>query len=112
MMYKKYTLLEPIEVGRDELFTPRAKWAKTGDIWGLMDYQSGDNRQDVHRTFHPDSTHVFITDGMPEYAITVFHQLVSQTGDKYLIHYVDNVSEVDDHLEVYCKKMGDDHVHI
>lgn len=107
-MFKPYTLIEPIQYERDELGTPLYRWYEVGKINGMMDFQSGDNRNNVHQTYYPDATHVFVTHGFPSYPITVFHKLISPNGIEYTIHYVDNVGEVDDHLEIYCEQKGSD----
>ena len=104
-MFKEYGLFERVGTGHDALGVPVTQWSKIGQFDALKDMQTGDNRNRQNQDLLAESTHVLITDGMPEITPTTFHRVEDGQGRRYEINYVDNVGEVDDHLEIYISML-------
>lgn len=80
-------------------------WNDVQTLEGVLDLLSGDSKEEANR-MGIDSTHVFITDNMGlKFEDAKDHRLVFNSR-AYLIDYVDNVMEMDRHLEVYLKYDG------
>lgn len=81
------------------------EWEKVKSLEGILDLISGDSKEEANR-MGIDSTHIFITDTMAiKFEDAKDHRLV-YNGKAYLIDYVDNVMEMDHHLEIYLKYDG------
>lgn len=86
-------------------FGSTEEWAELGEVRGWLDLITGTDLPTGggENAFVEESTHVLITDGIPTLTLTDADRIVSH-GVVFNITYVDDVTQVGDHLEIYLRK--------
>lgn len=100
-MYKDLIWLKRSEGEVDWTGNKAQEWGNPSQIRGMVDFLSSSN--DFDRDALPDSTHIIITDGIHE--IESLDLIVDRHDNEYAVDYVDNVGDMDHHLELYVHKL-------
>lgn len=82
-------------------------WADAFNHAGWLDLQSGDSKYSIHNAKIEESTHVFICDyhsGI--YALAGKDARMIIKGMVYDVLLIDNPMEMNEHLEIYLRKVG------
>lgn len=103
--------MNPFEVLREketaevnELKEPVLEYQLVYTVLGYLDMITGSDEQAYQNSLIATSSHVFITEDM-SFAIDSTDRLRSvKSGIEYEITYVDDVMELGDHYEIYCKR--------
>lgn len=84
------------------------KWSELGTLSGWLDLLTGTDQPNggTDAAFIEESTHVLISRGMPEVIPTDADRVVGPLGRVYHISYVDDVTGVGHHLEIYLRLAG------
>ena len=83
------------------------EWVDVFNHVGWLDLQSGDSKYSTHNAKLEESTHVFICDyhsGI--YALAGQDVRMIIKGMVYDVLLIDNPMEMDEHLEIYLRKVG------
>ena len=104
-MFELIELKEPVKTGETDAFGHELeRFETTTTFYGMVDLLTKSNEENIYRDLFPDTTHVLITDGMPEVMPTTFMRIkVPSTGNQYDITGVDNVGGQNHHLEIFIK---------
>lgn len=84
-------------------------WAVEGGLTGWLDMLTGSDLPSGSgdNAFVEESTHVLITDGMPATVPTNADRIVTDVlGRVFHVTYVDDVTGVGHHLEIYLRHAG------
>ncbi|MFB5068290.1 MAG: phage head-tail adapter protein [Aerococcus sanguinicola] len=99
-----FEVLGQVEDEVNALGEPIYSYQAKGEILAWLDLLSGSDLQDLQKGLMVESTHILITDDMPTIAIESTDRIKDgRAGKLYEVTYVDNILELDDHLEIYCK---------
>ena len=89
---------------KDELNQPIIEWQTVHRLWGWLDMLTGSDEQNYQNSLLATSSHVFITEDTSFKILTTDRILNSRSGIEFEITFVDDVMELADHLEIYCKR--------
>lgn len=82
-------------------------WADAVRHGGWLDLQSGDSKYTNFNAKLEESTHVFVCDFSPAvYALAGSDVRMVAKGMVYDVLLIDNPMEMDEHLEIYLRKVG------
>lgn len=88
----------------DELNDPIYDWRVVYRPLGYLDMMTGSDEQTYQNSLLATSSHVFITEDTSFTVLSTDRLFNPRTGIEYEITFVDNVMELSDHLEIYCKR--------
>lgn len=88
----------------DELNDPIFDWRVVHRPLGYLDMMTGSDEQTYQNSLLATSSHVFITEDTSFEILSTDRIYNPRTGIEYEITFVDNVMELSDHLEIYCKR--------
>lgn len=93
------------EIGdKDELNQPIIEWQTVHRILGWLDMLTGSDEQNYQNSLLATSSHVLITEDTSFEILSTDRIFNPRSGIEYEITYVDDVMELSDHLEIYCKR--------
>ena len=95
--------------GKNALAEVKHQWADKVSIDGWLDMMSGDSGYSTYNAFIAESTHVFLCDFDAEvYALKEEQQSQRMiiNGIVYDVKYIDNPMELNEHLEIFLKRIG------
>ena len=91
---------------KDELNQPVVDWQTVHECNGWLDLFSGSDEQQYQNSLLATSSHIFITEDT-SFVIESTDRLYNpRTGIEYEITFVDDVMELGDHYEIYCKRLA------
>ncbi|MGM0228695.1 hypothetical protein IGJ28_000756 [Enterococcus sp. AZ091] len=89
---------------KDELNRSIYAWHTVHTCWGYLDLLTGSDEQQHQNSLLATSSHVFLTKDT-SFLIKSNDMIYNPRTDiTYEITFVDNVMELDDHYEIYCKR--------
>ena len=93
--------------GRNEIGEAVIVWADAFTIKGWLGMQSGDSKRTNFNAKIEESTHCFLCDYNAEIdALAEQDTRMIIKGNMYDVTYIDNPDELDEHLEIFLKKVG------
>lgn len=88
----------------DELNQPIYDWRTVHTLLGWLDLLTGSDEQQHQNSLLATSSHIFLTEDT-SFLIDATDRIYNpRTGITYEITFVDDVMELGDHLEIYCKR--------
>ena len=97
--------------GYNEIGEPDIIWSNAfTDVLGWLGLQNGDNKRTYNAKIE-ESTHVFLCDynsGIYDLAEQDTRMVIK--GKMYDVTFIDNPDEMDEHLEIYLRKIGGQNV--
>lgn len=91
------------EYGEDE-----KTWSDLLTLTGFLDAMGGDSNTRSYDTKLQESSHVFITDYTPEYELLSSRRCRAIINGKiYEVSRIDNPMELNAHLEIFLKYLGE-----
>ena len=100
-----FEILREVETGeKDELNQPIVDWETVHTCNGWLDMMTGSDEQQYQNSLIATSSHVFITEDTSFKVESTDRIYNLRTGLTFEITYVDDVMELADHLEIYCKR--------
>lgn len=88
----------------DELNQPIYDWRTVHTLSGWLDLLTGSDEQQHQNSLLATSSHIFLTEDTSFEILSTDRILNPRSGIEYEITYVDDVMELSDHLEIYCKR--------
>ena len=83
------------------------QWVDAFSQNGWLGMQSGDSKYSTFNAKIAESSHVFVCDFHPGiYALADQDTRMIIKGVMYDVTYIDNPDEMDEHLEIYLRKIG------
>ena len=95
--------------GKNALAEVKHKWTDKVSVDGWLDMMSGDSNFSTYNAHIAESTHVFLCDYDAEvYALKDEQQSQRMiiNGIVYDVKYIDNPMELNEHLEIFLKRIG------
>lgn len=89
---------------KDELNQPIVEWQTVHKPLGWLDMITGSDEQTYQNSLLATSSHIFLTEDTSFEILSADRILNPRSGIEYEITYVDDVMELSDHLEIYCKR--------
>src|SRR5699024_7107197 len=89
---------------KDELDQPIIEWQTVHRPLGWLDMLTGSDEQQCQNSLLATSSHVFITEDTSFMIESTDRIYNPRTKVEYEITFVDDVMELSDHLEIYCKR--------
>jgi len=89
---------------KDELDQPIIEWQTVHRPLGWLDMLTGSDEQQYQNSLLATSSHVFITEDTSFMIESTDRIYNPRTKVEYEITFVDDVMELSDHLEIYCKR--------
>lgn len=89
---------------KDELNQPVVEWRTVHKLLGWLDMITGSDEQTYQNSLLATSSHIFLTEDTSFEILSTDRILNPRSGIEYEITYVDDVMELSDHLEIYCKR--------
>lgn len=80
-------------------------WANIDELFGSLDFSSGDSKYSNYSAKIEESTHVFLCD-YKELSFTSKDTRMLINGKVYTILLIDNPMEMNEHLEIYLQYVG------
>ena len=100
-----FEILREVETSeKDELNQPIVDWETVHTCDGWLDMMTGSDEQQYQNSLIATSNHVFITEDTSFKVESTDRIYNPRTGLTFEITYVDDVMELADHLEIYCKR--------
>lgn len=88
----------------DELNDPIYDWQTVHTCDGYLDLLTGSDEQQHQNSLLATSSHIFLTEDTSFLIDSTDRIYNPRTAVTYEITFVDDVMELGDHLEVYCKR--------
>lgn len=93
--------------GRNAIGEAQITWDDKYTLLGWLGLQNGENRRTTFNAKIEESTHVFLCDYHSDvYALADQDTRMIIKGNVYDVTFIDNPDELDEHLEIYLKKVG------
>ena len=89
---------------KDELGDPIMEWKTVHTCLGWLDLVTGSDEQQYQNSLLATSSHIFITEDTSFLIESTDRIYNPRTKVEYEITFVDDVMELADHLEIYCKR--------
>lgn len=90
----------------DSIGKPKEIWVEYETIKGWLDLSSGSSFRETYNTKIQESSHVFICDYI-EITEKVTNLKADCKGKEYDVLLIDNPMELNEHLEIFLKYVGD-----
>lgn len=100
-----FEILREEETGKvDERNKPIKDWGVVHILEGLMDMITGSDEQTYQNSLIATSQQVLISEDTTFEVLSTDRIRNPRTGIEFEITYVDDVMELNHHLEIYCKR--------
>lgn len=90
----------------DSIGKPKEIWTDYKSIKGWLDLSSGSSFRETYNTKIQESSHIFICDYV-EITEKVTNLKAECKGKEYDVLLIDNPMELNEHLEIFLKYVGD-----
>lgn len=93
--------------GKNKIGEKASQWVDAFSFDGFLDLQSGDSKYTNFNAKIEESTHIFLSDfHSGVYALQSEDTRMIIKGFVYDVLLIDNPMEMDEHLEIYLRKVG------
>ena len=93
--------------GRNEIGEAVIVWADAYTVKGWLGMQSGDSQRTNYQAKIEESTHCFLCDYNADIDALADEDIrMVIKGQMYDVTYIDNPDEMNEHLEIFLKKVG------
>lgn len=100
-----FEILREVETGElNELEEPIIDYKVVHELDGWLDLINGSDEQQFQNSLLETSSHVFLSEDMSFKIESTDRIKNTRTGIVFEITYVDDVMELTDHYEIYCKR--------
>lgn len=97
--------------GKNAIGEAENVWTDTITLRGWLGLQNGENKRTTFNAKLEESSHVFVTDFRRDvYALADSDTRMIFKGNMYDVLLIDNPDEMNEHLEIYLRKVGGQNV--